>query len=126
MAATLRSAMPPPNRNHATRSTHQLVCALFTNLPDRISHSDAEDLNYDDDRRLRYDDGREIHDQIVDFDTIQDPFLGDHVWKETSAEGCWRRTSIRPSRSRALPCGRWVGLIGDLMQPALRCTTRPS
>jgi conjugal transfer ATP-binding protein TraC len=33
-------------------------CALFTN-PDRIAHSDAEDLNYDDDRWLHYDDGRE-------------------------------------------------------------------
>ncbi|WP_264293911.1 conjugal transfer protein TraC [Diaphorobacter aerolatus] len=106
MAATLRSAMLPNRVCDAADLINW--CALFTN-PDRIAHSDAEDLNYDDDHWLRYDDGREIRDQIVDFDTIQDPHPSGSRSGRRPAPRCWKRASIRSSRSRsALPCGRWA------------------
>ena len=54
-------------------------CALFTN-PDRVSQTDAPNLHYDD--------GREIRDQIVDHDTIQDARAnGLHLWKEGGDAG---------------------------------------
>ncbi|HVR54526.1 MAG TPA: TraC family protein, partial [Pseudorhodoferax sp.] len=84
IGATLRSAMLPNRVCDATDLINW--CSLFTN-PDRIAHSDHPDLNFDDDRWLRYDGGREIRDQIVDFDTIQDPNpTGITLWKETSQE----------------------------------------
>jgi conjugal transfer ATP-binding protein TraC len=62
MASTLRSASLPNRVCDAADLINW--CALFTN-PDRISQTDAPNLHYDD--------GREMRDQIVDFDTIQDP-----------------------------------------------------
>src|SRR5262245_50248913 len=61
MATTLK-ASSLPNRV-CTAADLINWCALFVN-PDRISREDAPALHYDD--------GREICDQVVDFDTIQD------------------------------------------------------
>jgi conjugal transfer ATP-binding protein TraC len=98
MASTLRSASLPNRVCDAADLINW--CALFTN-PDRISQTDGPDL--------RYDDGREIRDQIVDFDTIQDPHpSGLTLWKET-ARTCWRRAFTRSRAFRsALRCGRWA------------------
>ena len=65
MSSALRSASLPNRVCDAADLINW--CALFTN-PDRISQTDAPNLHYDD--------GREIRDQIVDFDTIQDPHPG--------------------------------------------------
>ncbi len=118
MAATLRSAMLPNRVCDAADLINW--CALFTN-PDRIAHSDAEDLNFDDDRWLHYDDGREIRDQIVDFDTIQDPHpSGITLWKETSAEVLEARFYSIKSFPERFALWQMGSLIGDLMQPALQ------
>ena len=61
MSTTLRAASLPNRVCDAADLINW--CSLFTN-PDRISRTDAPGLHYDD--------GREIRDQIVDFDTIQD------------------------------------------------------
>ena len=87
-------------------------CALFTN-PDRVSQTDAPNLHYDD--------GREIRDQIVDFDTIQDPHpAGLTLWKEGhegSLEARFYSIKSFPERFALWQMG---SLIGDLMQPALQ------
>jgi conjugal transfer ATP-binding protein TraC len=97
MSSTLRSASLPNRVCDAADLINW--CALFTN-PDRVSQTDAPNLHYDD--------GREIRDQIIDFDTIQDPHpAGLRLWKET-AQTFSRRASTRsspsPSASRS---GRW-------------------
>ena len=118
MAATLRAAMLPNRVCDAADLINW--CALFTN-PDRIAHSDAEDLQFDDDRWLHYDDGREIRDQIVDFDTIQDPHpSGITLWKETSAEVLEARFYSIKSFPEKFALWQMGSLIGDLMQPALQ------
>lgn len=118
MGSTLRAALLPNRVCDAADLINW--CALFTN-PDRIAHSDEEDLNYDDDRWLNYDDGREIRDQIVDFDTIQDAHAnGLTFWKETVPEVLEARFySIKgfPERFALWQMG---SLIGDLMQPTLQ------
>src|SRR5205814_4567330 len=70
MSTTLRSASLPNRVCDAADLINW--CSLFTN-PDRISRTDTPNL--------RYDDGREIRDQIVDFDTIQDvlPWIPAHA-----------------------------------------------
>jgi conjugal transfer ATP-binding protein TraC len=87
-------------------------CSLFCN-PDRINSSHAPDLHYDD--------GREIRDQIVDHDTIQDAEAnGLQLWKEGGGPGLdVRFFSIKSFPERF---GLWQmgSLIGDLMQPALQ------
>jgi conjugal transfer ATP-binding protein TraC len=99
MASTLRSASLPNRVCDAADLINW--CALFTN-PDRISQTDAPDLHYDD--------GRELRDQIVDFDTIQDPHPGGLTCGRKPARPCWRRAS---TRSRVLSrnasrSGRWA------------------
>jgi len=110
MASTLRSASLPNRVCDAADLINW--CALFTN-PDRISQTDGPDL--------RYDDGREIRDQIVDFDTIQDPHPnGLTLWKENSPyvlEARFYSIKRFPERFALWQMG---SLIGDLMQPALQ------
>lgn len=118
IAATLRSAMLPNRVCDASDLINW--CALFTN-PDRIAHSDHPDLNFDDDRQLHYDNGREIRDQIVDFDTIQDPHPGGlTLWKETSEEVLEARFYSIKSFPERFALWQMGSLIGDLMQPALQ------
>ena len=118
MAATLRAAMLPNRVCNAADLINW--CAMFLN-PDRIAHSDAEDLNRDDDQWLHYDDGREIRDQIVDFDTIQDPRpTGLTLWKETSADVLEARFYSVKSFPEHMALWQMGSLIGDLMQPALQ------
>lgn len=110
MATTLRSASLPNRVCDAADLINW--CSLFCN-PDRINSSHAPDL--------RYDDGREIRDQIVDHDTIQDAEAnGLQLWKEGGGPGLdVRFFSIKSFPERF---GLWQmgSLIGDLMQPALQ------
>jgi len=118
MVATLRSAMLPSRVCDAADLINW--CAMFTN-PDRIAHSSEPDLNYDDDHWLHYDDGREIRDQIVDFDTIQDPRpSGITLWKETSPDVLEARFYSIKSFPERFALWQMGSLIGDLMQPALQ------
>ncbi len=110
MATTLRSASLPNRVCDAADLINW--CSLFCN-PDRINSSHAPDLHYDD--------GREIRDQIVDHDTIQDAQAnGLQLWKEGGGPGLdVRFFSIKSFPERF---GLWQmgSLIGDLMQPALQ------
>jgi conjugal transfer ATP-binding protein TraC len=110
MASTLRSASLPNRVCDAADLINW--CALFTN-PDRISQTDGPDL--------RYDDGREIRDQIVDFDTIQDPHPnGLTLWKENSPDVLEARFYSIKSFPERFALWQMGSLIGDLMQPALQ------
>ena len=110
MSTTLRSASLPNRVCDAADLINW--CSLFLN-PDRITSTHAPDLHYDD--------GREIRDQIVDHDTIQDARAnGLHLWKEGGDAGLdVRFFSIKSFPERF---GLWQmgSLIGDLMQPALQ------
>lgn len=110
MASTLRSASLPNRVCDAADLINW--CALFTN-PDRISQTDAPDLHYDD--------GRELRDQIVDFDTIQDPHPGGlTLWKEASSDVLEARFYSIKSFPERFALWQMGSLIGDLMQPALQ------
>lgn len=110
MASTLRSASLPNRVCDAADLINW--CALFTN-PDRISQTDGPDL--------RYDDGREIRDQIVDFDTIQDPHPnGLTLWKENGPDVLEARFYSIKSFPERFALWQMGSLIGDLMQPALQ------
>jgi conjugal transfer ATP-binding protein TraC len=113
MATTLRSASLPNRVCNAADLINW--CSLFVN-PDRITDSHAPDLHYDN--------GREIRDQIVDHDTIQDAKANAlHFWKEGGGAGLdVRFFSIKSFPERF---GLWQmgSLIGDLMQPALQYNT---
>jgi len=110
MGSTLRSALLPNRVCDAADLINW--CALFTN-PDRISQTDGPDLHYDD--------GREIRDQIVDFDTIQDPRPnGITLWKEGSPEVLEARFYSIKSFPERFALWQMGSLIGDLMQPALQ------
>jgi conjugal transfer ATP-binding protein TraC len=113
MATTLRSASLPNRVCDAADLINW--CSLFVN-PDRITDSHAPDLHYDN--------GREIRDQIVDHDTIQDAKANAlHFWKEGGGAGLdVRFFSIKSFPERF---GLWQmgSLIGDLMQPALQYNT---
>lgn len=110
MASTLRSASLPNRVCDAADLINW--CALFTN-PDRISQTDGPDL--------RYDDGREIRDQIVDFDTIQDPHPnGLTLWKENCPDVLEARFYSIKSFPERFALWQMGSLIGDLMQPALQ------
>ncbi len=110
MSSTLRSASLPSQVCDAADLINW--CALFTN-PDRFSQTDAPDLHYDD--------GREIRDQIVDFDTIQDPTpQGLRLWKEGSPEVLEARFYSIKSFPERFALWQMGSLIGDLMQPALQ------
>ncbi len=110
MGSTLRSASLPNRVCDAADLINW--CALFTN-PERISQTDAPDLHYDD--------GREIRDQIVDFDTIQDAQPGGlTLWKEGSSEVLEVRFYSIKSFPERFALWQMGSLIGDLMQPALQ------
>ena len=110
MASTLRSASLPNRVCDAADLINW--CALFTN-PDRIPQTDGPDL--------RYDDGREIRDQIVDFDTIQDPHPnGLTLWKENSTDVLEARFYSIKSFPERFALWQMGSIIGDLMQPALQ------
>jgi conjugal transfer ATP-binding protein TraC len=112
MASTLRSASLPSRVCDAADLINW--CALFTN-PDRIAPDDAE-LN-----RVHYDDGREIRDQIVDFDTLQDPHPGGlRLWKEGGGAALEARFYSIKSFPERFALWQMGSLIGDLMQPALQ------
>jgi len=73
---------------------------------------------------LHYDDGREIRDQIVDHDTIQDAQAnGLHLWKEGSDQSLDVRFFSIKSFPEKFALWNMGSLIGDLMQPALQFNT---
>lgn len=87
-------------------------CSVLLN-PDRIGRADAPELHYDD--------GREIRDQIVDFDTIQDAYpQGVRLHKEGSGEVLECRFFSIKSFPERFALWQMGSLIGDLMQPALQ------
>jgi hypothetical protein len=115
IASTLRSALLPNQVCDAAALINW--CALFTN-PDRISPI----KNFGDAPNLHYDDGREIRDQIVDFDTIQDvapgrPAVVEGRTAQTILEARFYSIKSFPERFALWQMG---SLIGDLMQPALQ------
>lgn len=113
MASTLRAASFPSRTGTAADLINW--CALFTNS-DRLSEVDAPDLHYDD--------GREIRDQIVDFDTIQDAHpQGLTLRKEGQADSLEARFYSVKSFPEHFALWQMGSLIGDLMQPALQYTT---
>ncbi|MFN6993288.1 MAG: TraC family protein [Aquincola tertiaricarbonis] len=110
MSSTLRSASLPNRVCDAADLINW--CALFTN-PDRISQTDAPNLHYDD--------GRELRDQIIDFDTIQDPHAGGlTLWKEGGDDVLEARFYSIKSFPERFALWQMGSLIGDLMQPALQ------
>ena len=112
MASTLRSALLPNQVCDAAALINW--CALFT-TPDRTAQTDAPTLHYDD--------GREIRDQIVDFDTIQDAVAGGiRLWKESRPEVLEARFYSIKSFPEHFALWQMGSLIGDLMQPALQYT----
>ena len=110
MAATLRAASLASRVCDAT----DLIswCSLFVN-PDRLLAPDAPAINYDE--------GREVRDQIVDGDTIQDATAKGLLLSKVDDGAA---LEIRFLSIRAFPqkFGLWQmgSLIGDLMQPALQ------
>lgn len=110
ISATLRAASLPNRVCDASDLINW--CAIFTN-PDRLSGTDAPGLVYDD--------GRELRDQIVDFDTLQDPRPnGISFWKEGGAEPLEARFYSIKSFPERFALWQMGSLIGDLMQPALQ------
>jgi conjugal transfer ATP-binding protein TraC len=110
MSTTLRSASLPNRVCDAADLINW--CSLFVN-PDRISSTDAPNLHYDD--------GREIRDQIVDHDTIQDAKANClHLWKEGASDSLEVRFFSIKSFPERFGLWQMGSLIGDLMQPALQ------
>ena len=110
MATTLRAASLPNRVCDAADLINW--CALFTNA-NRILQSDAP--------TLRYDDGREIRDQIVDFDTIQEAHAnGVRLSKEGDPAVLEARFYSIKSFPERFALWQMGSLIGDLMQPALQ------
>lgn len=110
MGTTLKAASLP-NR---VADAEDLInwASLFTN-PDRISRTDVS--------RLHYDDGREIRDQIVDFDTIQDASAQSlRLSKEGNPSVLEARFYSIKSFPERFALWQMGSLIGDLMQPALQ------
>ncbi len=110
IATTLRAASFP-NR---VCTADDLInwCALFCN-PHRI---EAPRLT-----PLHYDDGREIRDQIIDFDTLQEAKpLGLVFTKPGRDEAVETRFYSIKSFPEHFALWQMNGLIGDLMQPALQ------
>jgi len=115
MASTLRSASLPNRVCDASDLINW--CAPFLNpgLLSRIESSETPPVVYDN--------GREIRDQIVDRDTIQDARPNSiRMWKENSPdvlEASFYSIKSLPERFSLWQMG---SLIGDLMQPALQYT----
>lgn len=74
--------------------------------------------------RFRYDNGREIRDQIVDFDTIQEATPHGLVFSKPDGQPPleMRCFSIKSFPER-FPLWMMGSLVGDLMQPALQYST---
>jgi conjugal transfer ATP-binding protein TraC len=110
ISAVLRSASLP---NRVCNASDLIGwCAIFTN-PDRLSGTDAPDSAYDD--------GRELRDQIVDFDTLQDAHPnGLRLWKENGPGVLEARFYSIKSFPERFALWQMGSLIGDLMQPALQ------
>ncbi|TFW13386.1 type IV secretion system protein TraC [Massilia arenosa] len=109
MSATLLTA-GFPNRS-ATADDLIKWCGKFVN-PGRLFGSHTAPA---------YDPGRELCDQIVDFDTIQDPTPSHlHIWKEEDAEGMEVRLLSVQRHPRQFYLWQAGSLIGDLMQPTLQ------
>ena len=112
ISTTLRAASLPNRVCNADDLINW--CALFCN-PHRI---EAPRLT-----PLHYDDGREIRDQIVDFDTIQEAKpLGLAFTKPGRDEAVEARFYSIKSFPERFALWQMNGLIGDLMQPALQYT----
>ena len=113
MSTTLRAASLPTRVCDAADLINW--CSLFCN-PDRLDRTDAPDLHYDD--------GREIRDQIVDFDTVQDATAqGLILAKEGAPETLEARFYSIKSFPERFALWQMGSLIGDLMQPALQYST---
>lgn len=110
MATTLRAASLP---NRVCDAADLIAwCALFTNAP-CLRQADAP--------RGRYDDGRDVRDQIVDGDTLQD--MTPHgllLSKAGSADTLEARFYAIKSFPEHFALWQMGSLIGDLMQPALQ------
>lgn len=110
MSATLRSASLPNRVCDAADLINW--CALFVN-PDRLTKNSIPDLHYDD--------GREVREQIVDHDTVQDAKSNKLL---LSKEDGGAQMEVRFFSIKSFPerFGLWQmgSLIGDLMQPALQ------
>jgi conjugal transfer ATP-binding protein TraC len=110
MSTTLNSASLPNRVCDAADLINW--CALFTN-PDRLDRSDAPDLHYDD--------GRELRDQIVDFDTVQEASAqGLRLCKQGASTALEARFYSIKSFPEHYALWQMGSLIGDLMQPALQ------
>ena len=110
MATTLRAASLP-NRVCDARDLINW-CRLFVN-PDAITRSEVREVNYDR--------GREIRDQIVDRDTIQDAQInGLRLWKPDGGEPLELRFLSIKSFPQRYALWQMGALVGDLMQPALQ------
>ena len=110
IATTLRAAsLSEPGLYR--RRPHQLVCAVLQPASHRGSAVDP----------LHYDDGREIRDQIIDFDTLQEARpLGLVFTKPGRDEAVEARFYSIKSFPEQFALWQMNGLIGDLMQPALQ------
>lgn len=110
MSATLKSASLP-NRVCNARDLINW-CSIFTNA-DRMLSVDTPQMDYDN--------GREIRDQIVDFDTLQDStpegLRFSKVHTEEVLEARFYSIKSFPERFALWQMG---SLIGDLMQPTLQ------
>ena len=110
ISTTLKSASLPNRVCDAADLVNW--CALFVN-PDRLDRVDAPDLHYDD--------GREVRDQIVDFDCIQQATpQGLQLSKQGSASALEARFYSIRSFPEHFALWQMGALIGDLMQPALQ------
>ncbi|MBK6973194.1 MAG: type IV secretion system protein TraC [Sterolibacteriaceae bacterium] len=110
MTTTLKAASLPSRVCDASDLINW--AALFAN-PHRISRPTVPLLNYDD--------GREIRDQVVDFDTIQDASpQGLRLFKEGDPDVMESRFYSIKSFPERYPLWQMGSLIGDLMQPALQ------
>lgn len=85
---------------------------LFTN-PDLLTRAHVAELQYDD--------GREIRDQVVDHDTIQDAEKNElRLWKEDGDGALAIRFFSVKSFPQRFSLWRMGALVGDLMQGALQ------
>jgi len=113
MATTLRSANLPNLVCDAAALINW--CSIFCN-PDRMNRTDGP--------HLEYDDGRELREQIVDHDTIQDAHANCiRMWKEEAPEVLEARFFSIKSFPKRFTLWQMGSLIGDLMQPALQYNT---
>lgn len=110
MGSTLQAASLPNRVCNADDLINW--CAVLTNA-DRLYRADVPALNYDP--------GRELRDQIVDFDTIQDAEPNAlRFWKEDQPEVLEARFLSVKSYPEHFALWQMGSLIGDLMQPALQ------